>query len=417
MSVDAGAVRVLIVLPADPERMRIGGIASFVRGFVKFAPEDFRLGFVGVTTDRRVGRWGVAELEGRRLDFFPAVRGAAERRGRVPLALRFTAALFAYRRRLRFDSWIASFHRPATDLPFHGAAAPMWRVVHLSVEDLGTEGSESRWRSIPRLLQGFERRAFRRMDRIYVVNERAADRYRERFPEVRSRIRFLPNWADPTIFHPETPERRAALRARLGEGLELGPDGPILLFAGRLEGQKDPLLLARAYARLAGRRANARLLVAGEGSLGPAMRRELDALGVLDRTRFLGTVSRERLGELMNASDVLAISSGFETGPTVGLESLACGLPVVTTPVGEVARLVAASGAGHVSGRRTPDAVAEALEETLSRPQEALRAVAVEAAAPYLAHEVLGEVYAYNRSLAQQRRAGAPGLDPAEVSG
>ena len=60
-----GATRVVIVLPADPERMRIGGIASFVRTFVRFAPADFDLSLIGVSADRPAWRWGEVELEGR----------------------------------------------------------------------------------------------------------------------------------------------------------------------------------------------------------------------------------------------------------------------------------------------------------------------------------------------------------------
>jgi len=41
---DRDRVPVLTVVPMDPEQMPIGGIASFIRGFVKFAPADFNSG-------------------------------------------------------------------------------------------------------------------------------------------------------------------------------------------------------------------------------------------------------------------------------------------------------------------------------------------------------------------------------------
>jgi glycosyltransferase involved in cell wall biosynthesis len=305
-----------------------------------------------------------------------------------------------HRRALRLDGWIASFHRPGTEIAMRDFRMPMWRAVHLAVEDLGTEGSESRWRRLSAPLAWMERRAFRRMDRVYVVNEQVAADYRHRFPEVAERIRFLPNWADPTIFHPVDAAQRQVLRAGVAADIGQAVDGPLLLYAGRLEGQKDPLLLADAVAAFAGTHPGARLLIAGEGTLEPQVRARLQAEGVGDSSHFLGPVPRPRLAGLMQAADALLITSAFETGPTVGLEALACGLPVVTTNVGLVARVVADGGAGITAPRRTPAALADGLAWVVSQPVDALRAAAATAAAPYLANRVLDELYAYNRELA-----------------
>jgi glycosyltransferase involved in cell wall biosynthesis len=383
--------------------MRLGGIASFVRGFAKFAPDDFELGLVGMSGTRQAGQWHAIEFEGRPLHFFPVARMPAGR-ARVPLALRFTGGLLRHRRTFAGRRWIPAFHRPGTDLAFPGRDRPMWRVVHLSVDDLTTAGSESRWRSLSGLLAASEGRSFARMDRIYVVNRQAAEDYRTRFPSLAERFAFLPNWADPTIFHP--PADRARLRAMLRSELDLPADGPVLLFAARLEGQKDPLLAARAFAAVRGLRPEVSLLVAGEGTLEAAMRAELEAAKALAGTRFLGVVSRPRLAELMGASDALLITSAFETGPTVGLEAMAAGLPVATTDVGEVMHLVAAHGAGAVARSRAVDDVAGAIQAVLGEADGArLQAAAIEAAAPRLADRVLGPLYDANRQLAERLAA------------
>jgi glycosyltransferase involved in cell wall biosynthesis len=397
-----GRVRTAIVLPADPERMAIGGIASFIRGFVKFAPADFDITFVGVSSTRPVGRWHDVELEGRAVRFMPVSRGRAEARTRVPHALKFVVGLVRARRRLGLGRSVLSFHRPGTHLPFSFSAARQWRVVHLSVSDLATSGGESRWRMIPRLLAAVERHGFRRMQRIYVVNERVAAEYRARFPEVADRIRYLPNWADPTIFFPRSAPERIRLRRSLAEELRVEADGPIVLFAGRLEGQKDPQLLGETFAALRSDRPDACLIVAGEGSLEGELRRALATHDVTDAVRFVGTVERTRLAELMNASDVLVITSRYETGPTVGFEALACGLPIVSTDVGQVAHVIRAGGTGRVVDERAAAALARAIEWTVDQPREELRDAAVAAADPFLADRVLGEVYADSRTLAQR---------------
>jgi glycosyltransferase involved in cell wall biosynthesis len=412
--VDLERVPVMTVLPADPERMAIGGIASFVRGFVKFAPHDFALSFVGVSPSREPWRWHEVELEGRQIAFLPVARADPRRRSRLPIALRFTAALLAHprarRRLVPTDRAVVGFHRPATDLGLGRWSGPRWRVVHLSVQDLATPGSESRWRRGSKLLSAVERLSFRHMDRIYVVNEQVAGRYRRRYPDVADRIQFIPNWADPTIFHPVGDAERERLRTVLSAELGLPMDASLILFAARLEGQKDPLLLARAFGQLRASAPDAYLLVAGDGSLRQPMRAELTAAGVVDAVRFLGVVSRPRLAELMRGSDALAITSAFETGPTVGLEALACGLPVATTPVGEVARLVSSTGAGHTADDRSVAAVARSLAEVIHQ-RDALTVLAASAAAPFLADGVLGPFYEDNRRLAA-RLPGPVALPP-----
>ena len=398
-------VPVLTVLPADPEQMEIGGIASFVRGFVKFAPADFELSFVGASSVRPLLRWHEFELEGRQVRFLPITRGGEPRRSRVPIALRFSLAIAAHRNRigrlLAAQPWVAAFHRPGSDLWLPLRPGPRWRAVHLSVSDLATPGSESRWRRFSPVLDRLERRSFRTMDRIYVVNRAVAAQYRSRFPDAADRIEFVPNWADPTIFH----QLPADVRVRVRAELDIDPDAPVVLFAGRLEGQKDPLLLADAFAQVRRKLPSVVLVVAGEGAQGESMR---DLLlrrhRAAETTRFPGIVSRDRLAELMNAADVLAITSAFETGPTVGLEALACGLPVVTTPVGEVSAIVAQAGPGRTTQSRSPEAVARALLEVLGSAQ-ALRATASAAAAPYLADRVLETIYGENRRLAARLAA------------
>ena len=137
------------------------------------------------------------------------------------------------------------------------------------------------------------------------------------------------------------------------------------------------------------------------------MRAELSAAGALEATQFLGIVPRERLADLMRASDALVITSAFETGPTVGLEALATGLPVATSDVGEVADLVARHGSGAVARSRTVEDMASAIRDTLAGDSAALRAAALTAAAPRLADRVLAPLYDDNRLLAD-RLAGRP---------
>jgi glycosyltransferase involved in cell wall biosynthesis len=393
--------RSTIVLPADPQEMRIGGIASFVRSFVKFAPPDFEIRMVGVSPSVPPRAWSEVELEGRRIGFYPATRASTTARSRVPLALRFTAALLRHGPPPEVAGSVIQFHRPGTDLAFSRIRARRLRVVHLSTADLTHASSESRWRRLGGWLRRSEQASFGRMDRILVVNREVADAYRRRWPDLAARIAFVPNFYDDTIFRPAADPAAAEAAGRAT--LAVGPDARVVLFAGRLESQKEPLTMLGAFGRAAATVPSLVLAVAGDGSLLPAVRAAVQRLGLGDRVRLLGTTPRDRMPELLSVASALLISSGFETGPTVGYEALAVGVPVVTTPVGTVAELVAEHGAGAVSARHDAASLADALLAVLRGDPTELRAAALRAAEPFAASAVLAPVYDEHRSYTPAR--------------
>jgi glycosyltransferase involved in cell wall biosynthesis len=397
-------VRVTVVLPADPERLQLGGISSFVRGFTKFAPADFDLGLVGISSGeepRPVGHWSEVELEGRALRFLPVTRRATTERGLIPLALSFTAALRRQRRLLAADRSILQFHRPATAQPLLALPQRKVRIVHLTTDQLRSGGSESRWRLLGPLLNRMEARSFAAMDRIYVVNRAATDAYRERYSGLAERIAFVPNWVDDTIFRPQPEDRRRKLRADLLGRHGFPHSARVVLFAGRLERQKDPDLLIEAFASLRRLDPSVALLIAGAGGLKAATERRIAELGIGDAARLLDPVPRTELAELMNAVDCLLITSAFETGPTVAYEALACGLPVVATAVGQIPELVRNGSNGEVITDRDPRRLADALQRVLRRPADELRAASAAAAEPFRASTVLADVYEDHRRLAE----------------
>jgi 1,2-diacylglycerol 3-alpha-glucosyltransferase len=75
-------------------------------------------------------------------------------------------------------------------------------------------------------------------------------------------------------------------------------------------------------------------VIAGEGPALPALRRAAAALGLAEHTRFVGYLDRRReLLDCYRAADVFVFASRTETQGLVLLESLALGVPVVSTAV------------------------------------------------------------------------------------
>ncbi|MBS1868207.1 MAG: glycosyltransferase [Actinobacteria bacterium] len=176
------------------------------------------------------------------------------------------------------------------------------------------------------------------------------------------------------------------------------------LSVGRLDEEKNPLLLADALARLRARDPRWRLVVCGDGPLAGALAERLDELGVAEHAELRGHVTFDGgLSELYRTSDALLHVSWTEGVPQVLLEAFAAGLPVVATDVGGVA---AATGDAALL---IPPGDADAAAAALARVGEdaALRARLAEAGIARMRdHTLEAEVARLAQFVAEAARPG-----------
>jgi glycosyltransferase involved in cell wall biosynthesis len=110
-----------------------------------------------------------------------------------------------------------------------------------------------------------------------------------------------------------------------------------VLSVGRLETEKNPLLLADVLAGLVARDPRWRLVVAGEGPLRAELEERLAALGVAEHADLRGYVPVDAgLHDLYRSADFFLHISWTEGLPQVIFEAFAARLPVVATAVGGV---------------------------------------------------------------------------------
>jgi glycosyltransferase involved in cell wall biosynthesis len=165
-------------------------------------------------------------------------------------------------------------------------------------------------------------------------------------------------------------------------------DGPELrlLSVGRLDPEKNPLLMADILRDALRTDPRWRLEVCGDGSLTQALQDRAAALGVADRLVMHGHVGfGEPLWELYRSSHALLHVSMTEGMPQVLLEAFAARLPVVATAVGGVPEMTA--GRGLLIPPRDAGAGADALRQLLSDPAQRARRVA--AAVAYVREHTL----------------------------
>lgn len=184
-------------------------------------------------------------------------------------------------------------------------------------------------------------------------------------------------------------------------------DGELrLLSVGRLEQEKNPLLLADVLARLRAQDPRWRLLVCGEGSMEPELRARLSELGVAEHAELLGYVPVDQgLLDLYRSSHVFLHVSWTEGLPQVLFEAWSGGLPVVATDVGGVAE--AAGDAALLIPPGDADRAVEAVRSLAG--DEALRSRLVRAGTARLAEGSMdvgiGRLAAFLREVAVTPRA------------
>ena len=394
--------KVCIIYPADPMGVIPGGIDTFIRGILRWPPKDINISLVGVTTDpvaRPVGKWTSCDLGRRQYDFFPVAKlENPESRGKIPLSVIFTAGLLWYRPKI--NASVLEFHRLEPMLVFLFDSRPKTAFVHQNMQVLNNPDSDILWSKFPSLYFKIESFLIRKLQSIYSVREDAVEMYKKNHPDIRDRFAFVPTWMDPDIFYPLGKDETQNLRLAVRDKWDIADSSEILVTVGRLDSQKDPILLAQSFRLLLEKRPEAKLVFIGDGVLRQDLITYLNRSGIADNVILAGLLSAAEISNILRASDLFVLSSAYEGMPMCVLEALGTGLPVVTTNVGEVKRVVIHNKNGEVVENRTARAISDAVDRTLNNLEKYSGTPCTDAVMQYTPKSVLTPVYENYRKLA-----------------
>jgi alpha-1,6-mannosyltransferase len=206
-----------------------------------------------------------------------------------------------------------------------------------------------------RLAERYVRALYRRCDVVVAIS-----------PVIRDRLHELgvvgavcvPLGVDLETFRPE--RRSEELRASLG----VSADELLLIYAGRLDGEKRPDIVLEAFAALPAA-LRARLVLAGEGPLRPRLEARAAEIG---GARVLDFVQdRPALAGLLASADIYISAMAHETFGLSVVEAQACGVPVVGVRAGAMVDRVTDGDDGFL----VPPGSAAALAERIARTPRA----------------------------------------------
>jgi glycosyltransferase involved in cell wall biosynthesis len=197
-------------------------------------------------------------------------------------------------------------------------------------------------------------------DRVMILNEgMRAEALAERLPA--EKLLWMPNPVDTERFSPAADAERYRLRAQH----DLPPNAFIIVYTGRLAPEKSLHLLLEAFAVVLRHRAQAYLVLVGDGPMRAALIQQTHRLGCPDNTRFVGSVDPSDVPQWLKLADVFALVSLSEGFPCALVEAMSVGLASVVSDIPANQQLVQSEKHGLLPPAGDVSATAAALTRLL----------------------------------------------------
>ena len=210
----------------------------------------------------------------------------------------------------------------------------------------------------PDLRIATEKKLARTCQRILAPTEREKDNLITYYNAPPEKIGVAPCGVNLDLFQPMD---RAAARQSLG----FDDNESIVLYVGRFDPIKGIDRLLEAVTHLQDHRRLRLVIIGGDGPDTPEyqnLQKMTRKFGIQNRVTFVGRIEQEHLPPYYSAADVLVVPSYYESFGLVGLESLACGTPVVATEVGAMRSILRDGETGQIVTHAHPRSLAQAIE-------------------------------------------------------
>jgi glycosyltransferase involved in cell wall biosynthesis len=149
---------------------------------------------------------------------------------------------------------------------------------------------------------------------------------------------------------------------------EFSQRNKVVGYIGRLTEEKGILALLDA-APLILERENVDFLLVGDGPLYTEVQSRAQAMNCGEKIALTGFVPHKEVSHYLNRLKLLVLPSSEEGLPTVVLESMGCGTPVVASPIGAVPEVVRHFETGFLLADNSPDSIAQAILIALASPE------------------------------------------------
>ncbi len=354
-------MKVALVYNYDPSRPSVGGGITYVHNLLRCL----------LRREMEVIMFGVELSESRtfldkRMDFVRVLKGSDN-------WWRFLLSLGKSIDKQKLDrEVIIHTHHPLSMYPFVSLVRenPKVCTLHGIPMDWVRVNYPALYRPLGFAYVPLEEMILRRTDIVTTAGPYPLNGMIERHPglELRGKVVDIPSGVDLDRFRPM---QRSEVKRR--HGLEKFEN--VILFLGRLSEQKNIELLLDSYSLVERKLDSSILLVLGKGEKGKELKERASRVG-LSNVVFLGEAAPDAVPEIINCSDAVVLSSSYEASPTVVKESLACGVPVVSTNVGDASQIITDRLLGRVLNTYDSSEFADAMLDVIKISREEREEVA-----------------------------------------
>jgi glycosyltransferase involved in cell wall biosynthesis len=253
--------------------------------------------------------------------------------------------------------------------------SPVGKEMEIEWQERGITGWISHCIGLP-WLSRIERDCLLRSQRVTALSRFTKSLLSEVHGEALARsVAVVPGWVDLSRFAIISDPQAA--KFRLGWPSEV----PVLFTLRRLAPRMGLEILLRATRKVLDRGVDFFLMIGGKGPLRPFLQKLAHELGLFRRVRFLGYVPDSTLPLMYAASDAFVLpTEALECFGLIAIEALACGRPVLASPVGAIPEILNLVEPKWMTKSAGEDAIADLIADFLlgrlpTHPSEELRGI------------------------------------------
>ncbi|GIU70308.1 MAG: hypothetical protein KatS3mg002_1544 [Candidatus Woesearchaeota archaeon] len=245
----------------------------------------------------------------------------------IPINLRFALKIFKLRLKKSFNKQIIQTHRIESSLPlaiFKGDYK-LITTMHGITSKYLPEKFKGPKKALVRIIYSLlEKVVFNKSEKIICVSKTSLKYYKKRYPQIKEKFVWIPPMVNPNKFFIVN---RNLARRKLG----LSNKKNIAMFIGRIDIVKGIDLIINSVKN----KKDIELIIIGNGKEEDKYKKII-IKEKISNIRILDAIENEKLKYYINSSNVVCLSSHFEGTPLVILEALSCGVPVISTNVGDI---------------------------------------------------------------------------------
>ena len=329
-----------IIAPISPYKKFGGGIVTYVSNIVKQLGQEINFRLIGANFENDEN----TRCKLHDLDFLSVAN----------IKLKYinnkSSVLFAfgiYKNRSEIDKNKSIFHVQRIDsaLPLlYPARINNPVIVHI-------HGSNIYWDYFhksflfKKLVRFVEHLVIKRTDKVIMVSKKGLKEYHKLYPKYKDKIIYIPNGIDVNNFYPITNKNQ------IKWDFNIPKETKVILYTGRFAEEKGIDLLLKSFEIINESEINFIFLFIGSGPL----KSRIDIFAnKYKNIKIIPSLPNDEMPRIYNIADVLVMASYFEGWSNTFGEALACGVPVVTTNVGDAEEIIQIGKNGYILYDRDP---------------------------------------------------------------